>query len=141
MKRPFAATVWREGNWFVSQCLEIDIASQGATEDEALENLSGISASTPPDRGRARACQAKPTVVYWFRGRMQLNSNEEVLVGAFRKLPPAAAEEIAALVRRLAALAPNTAIDWSDSWSDSDLQEFTAASVRSIEAAEPEDSD
>ena len=39
MKRPFAATVWREGNWYVSQCLEIDIASQGATEEEALENL------------------------------------------------------------------------------------------------------
>src|SRR4029077_19976445 len=39
MKRPFAATVWREGNWYVSQCLELDIASQGATEDEALENL------------------------------------------------------------------------------------------------------
>ena len=39
MKRLFAATVWREGNWYVSQCLEIDIASQGATEDEALENL------------------------------------------------------------------------------------------------------
>jgi predicted RNase H-like HicB family nuclease len=39
MKRPFAATVWREGNWYVSQCLEIDVASQGATEEEALENL------------------------------------------------------------------------------------------------------
>lgn len=39
MKRPFAATVWRDGNWYVSQCLEIDIASQGATEEEALENL------------------------------------------------------------------------------------------------------
>jgi predicted RNase H-like HicB family nuclease len=39
MKRPLAATVWREGNWFVSQCVEIDVASQGATEDEALENL------------------------------------------------------------------------------------------------------
>jgi predicted RNase H-like HicB family nuclease len=39
MKRPFAATVWREGNWFVSQCMEIDIASQGLTEEEALENL------------------------------------------------------------------------------------------------------
>jgi predicted RNase H-like HicB family nuclease len=39
MKRPFAATVWREGNSYVSQCLELDIASQGATEDEALENL------------------------------------------------------------------------------------------------------
>lgn len=39
MKRPFAATVWREGNWFVSQRLEIDIASQGESEEEALENL------------------------------------------------------------------------------------------------------
>jgi predicted RNase H-like HicB family nuclease len=39
MKRPFAATVWREGNWYVSQCLEVDVASQGETEEEALENL------------------------------------------------------------------------------------------------------
>lgn len=39
MKRPFAATVWREGNWYVSQCFEIDVASQGETEDEALDNL------------------------------------------------------------------------------------------------------
>ena len=39
MKHPFAATVWREGNWYVSQCLEIDIASQGETEEEALANL------------------------------------------------------------------------------------------------------
>jgi len=39
MKRPFAATVWREGEWFVSQCLELDIASQGETEEEALNNL------------------------------------------------------------------------------------------------------
>jgi predicted RNase H-like HicB family nuclease len=40
MKRPFAATVWREGNWYVSQCLEIDIASQGESEEEALANLT-----------------------------------------------------------------------------------------------------
>jgi predicted RNase H-like HicB family nuclease len=39
MKRPFAAAVWREGNWYVSQCLELDIASQGETEEEALANL------------------------------------------------------------------------------------------------------
>jgi predicted RNase H-like HicB family nuclease len=39
MKRPFAATIWREGDWFVSQCLEVDIASQGQTEEEALANL------------------------------------------------------------------------------------------------------
>lgn len=39
MKRPFSATVWREGDWFVSQCLDVDVASQGRTEEEALENL------------------------------------------------------------------------------------------------------
>jgi predicted RNase H-like HicB family nuclease len=39
MKRPFTATVWREGNWYVSQCLEVDIASQGESEEEALDNL------------------------------------------------------------------------------------------------------
>jgi len=31
--------VWREGAWFVSQCLEVDVASQGETEEEALANL------------------------------------------------------------------------------------------------------
>ena len=39
MKRPFAATVWREGSWYVSQCLEVDVASQGESEEEALANL------------------------------------------------------------------------------------------------------
>ncbi|MBC7909243.1 MAG: type II toxin-antitoxin system HicB family antitoxin [Pyrinomonadaceae bacterium] len=40
MKRNFNATVWQEGAWFVAQCLEVDVASQGATEAEALANLS-----------------------------------------------------------------------------------------------------
>jgi hypothetical protein len=39
MKRPFTASVWQEGNWYVSQCLEIDIASQVETEEEALASL------------------------------------------------------------------------------------------------------
>ena len=39
MKRPFAASVWREGPWYVSQCLEVDVASQGESEEEALANL------------------------------------------------------------------------------------------------------
>ena len=42
MKRPFSATVWREGDWFVSQCLEADIASQGNAEEEALTNLREV---------------------------------------------------------------------------------------------------
>ena len=40
MKRNFNATVWQEGEWFIAQCLEVDVASQGATEEEALANLS-----------------------------------------------------------------------------------------------------
>ena len=39
MVRPFAASVWKEGDWYVSQCLEVDVASQGETEEEALSNL------------------------------------------------------------------------------------------------------
>jgi hypothetical protein len=55
---------------------------------------------------------------------MELSPSEEILLDAFRRLPPSAADEIAALAQRLAGLPPNTAIDWSDSWSESDLGEF-----------------
>ncbi len=69
---------------------------------------------------------------------MQLSPTEETLVEAFRRLPSAAAEELSALVQRLAALGPGAKIDWSDSWSDADLQEFTAASLRRLDADEQE---
>ena len=39
MKRKFSASVWREGDWYVAQCLEVDVESQGESEAEALENL------------------------------------------------------------------------------------------------------
>jgi len=39
-KRKFTASVWREGRWFIAQCLEIDVASQGRTERAALKNLA-----------------------------------------------------------------------------------------------------
>ena len=39
MKQQFTASVWRGGNWYIAQCLEVDVASQGKTEDEALANL------------------------------------------------------------------------------------------------------
>jgi len=68
-----------------------------------------------------------------------LNARETSLLQAFRRLPPDAAAELTALAERLAALGPNTKIDWSDSWSDEDLKEFTAASVRRLEVEESED--
>ena len=40
MKQAFTASVWQEYDWFVAQCLEVDVASQGETEAEALLNLS-----------------------------------------------------------------------------------------------------
>jgi hypothetical protein len=70
---------------------------------------------------------------------MAISAREEVLLEAFRRLPPDAAVELSALAQRLAALAPGTTIDWSDSWSDADLREFTAASIRRLETEEEEE--
>lgn len=39
MKQSFTASTWREGEWYIAQCREVDVVSQGATEDEALDNL------------------------------------------------------------------------------------------------------
>ena len=39
MKRTFTATVWQEDDWYIAQAFEIDVASQGPTEEEALANL------------------------------------------------------------------------------------------------------
>ena len=50
MKRTFTASITREGDWFVAQCLEVDVASQGETEEEALINLGEaiVLHLTPP---------------------------------------------------------------------------------------------
>ena len=39
MKREFKASLWREDDWVIALCLEVDIASQGSSEEEALTNL------------------------------------------------------------------------------------------------------
>ena len=59
---------------------------------------------------------------------------------AFRRLPPDTADELSALAERLAAFGPNRRIDWSDSWSDDDLSEFRAASLKRLEIEESEES-
>jgi glycosyltransferase involved in cell wall biosynthesis len=64
-----------------------------------------------------------------FVGRLSREKGVDVLVEAFRRLPPVAAVGLSALAQRLAALGPGVSIDWSDSWSDSDLEEFTKASL------------
>lgn len=39
MNQSFTTIVSQEGQWYVAQCLGIDLVCQGATEDEALDNL------------------------------------------------------------------------------------------------------
>lgn len=39
MKQKYTVQLWKAENWYVAQCLEIDIASQGETEPEALVNI------------------------------------------------------------------------------------------------------
>lgn len=70
---------------------------------------------------------------------MQISAREEVLLEAFRRLPPDAAAELTALTERLAAVSPGKPINWSDSWSDADLQEFTAASLARLDEEEEQE--
>ena len=39
MRVDLTAVVWQEGKWFVAQCAELGVASQGRDEEEALRNL------------------------------------------------------------------------------------------------------
>ncbi len=50
MRREFRATIVQEGDLWVAQCLDVDVASQGATAEEARDNLSEALALyfTPP---------------------------------------------------------------------------------------------
>ncbi len=32
--------VWKDGDWFVARCVQVEVASQGATVEEALEHLT-----------------------------------------------------------------------------------------------------
>jgi len=33
------SVVWKEGEYYISQCLEVDVSSFGKTKKQALENL------------------------------------------------------------------------------------------------------
>jgi predicted RNase H-like HicB family nuclease len=39
MKQKYTARVWKEGEWFIAQCAEVDVASHGRTEQDALDHL------------------------------------------------------------------------------------------------------
>ena len=54
----------------------------------------------------------------------------------FRALPPAEAGKVLDWARQLADLARGRQIQWSDSWSDEDLADATAASIKRLDEQE-----
>lgn len=38
-KKTLPVIVWKEGNWFVAKTLGFELASQGKTKNEAIDNL------------------------------------------------------------------------------------------------------
>ncbi len=62
MKREFKASLWHEDKWVIAQCLEVDVASQGQNEEEALANLQEALALhfEPP---KAAAAKIRPVEV------------------------------------------------------------------------------
>jgi hypothetical protein len=70
---------------------------------------------------------------------MVLSPQEKSLINVVRALPPDEAGKVLDWARQLADLAGGRAVQWSDSWSDEDLAEATAAAVRRFEEQERED--
>src|SRR5664279_4438194 len=77
MKRPFAATVWREGKWYVSQCLELDVATRGETEEEAR-----ASSSVSP---RVATSSSKHWETYHFPSRQTVAANGRFMTSFFHR--------------------------------------------------------
>ena len=58
--RSFTASVYRDGEWFAAQALEVDVASHGRSAGEALDSLREALTLyfAPPDRARCPASTA-----------------------------------------------------------------------------------
>ena len=70
---------------------------------------------------------------------MVLSPQEESLISVVRALPPEEAGKVLNWARQLADLAEGRTIEWSDSWTDQDLVDATAAAVQRFEDQERED--
>jgi hypothetical protein len=70
---------------------------------------------------------------------MVLSAKEESLINVVRARPSAEAAKILNWAHQLADLAQGRVIEWSDSWSDEDLADATAAAIQRFEKRELED--
>ena len=69
---------------------------------------------------------------------MVLSASEESLIKVVRQLPPDEAGKVLDWAQQLADLGSGQRIEWSDSWSEDDLREATAASLARFEQQERE---
>lgn len=70
---------------------------------------------------------------------MVLSHQEESLISIIRALPSEEAAKVLHWARQLADLAQGREIDWSDAWSDEDLEDARAAALRRFDPEEPAD--
>lgn len=62
-KMNLKSVVWKEGDYFVSQCLEVDVSSFGKTKKEALLNLQDALKLYFEDAPFSRRAEVKnPTI-------------------------------------------------------------------------------
>lgn len=71
----FTASISQEGELFIAQCLEVDVASQGKSEDDAINNLKeALELYLEPPR---------PTVMPKLRKfEISLNSDETAFLSS-----------------------------------------------------------
>ena len=69
---------------------------------------------------------------------MVLSPSEESLINIVRTLPPAEAGKVLDWARQLADLGRERAVEWSESWSEEDLADATAESLRRFDEQERE---
>ena len=67
---------------------------------------------------------------------MMLSVEEESLVKIVRALSPQEARKVLTWARQLAELSHGREIEWSDAWTDQDIADATAASLRLFEEQE-----
>jgi hypothetical protein len=67
---------------------------------------------------------------------MVLSAHEESLISVVRALPPQEAGKVLNWARQLADLRGQRTIEWSDSWTDEDQAEATAAALQHFEDEE-----
>ena len=69
---------------------------------------------------------------------MVLSASEESLINVVRMLPPDEAKKVLHWAQQLADLGAGRLIKWSDAWSEDDIADATAASLKRFDEQESE---